>query len=89
MSEPTYEYEKGHGWVAKTYQVYYSHNKNGRPLRIIDRQPKKGELFVRRVGLEKPEQIIQFVKNHAYDDIRYVTLWDGHGDGWVLEFCDE
>lgn len=45
MTEPTYEYVKGQGWIALTYDFVVVNMRNGKIYRFENRKPVKGELY--------------------------------------------
>lgn len=87
MSDVTYEYCKGEGWIPSIEKRYAAKTSEGRFVWIVDRQPEPGEYWVNRERLEEPEKIIAHVARYPYrnppgDDFR-------HFDCWTLVFADE
>lgn len=92
MTEPTYNFIPGQGWIPCTENKVLARQENGRAIWIIERQPLDGERFVLNYGkdpLDTFEKVAAHVANYNYENQQRWPHCFAGDKAWTLKFADE
>lgn len=78
--EPTYHFVKGKGWVPETDEGVITKNCYGENRKIIDRQPRQGEMWFYAPEAWYVDGKLDYKK--AVDHVNACTF---HPSGWAIK----
>jgi hypothetical protein len=89
MTEPTYEFVKGQGWILSQSMIFT--DQDGNPVRVIDRKPDTGDVYLiigrsqfQSDGTLDPAALASYLKRCQ---TKYFGNWETRGTWVVAPAC--